>query len=471
MINWSQRCSLCPGNTNVVPGEGPLPCDVCFIGEEPGYWENRRRRPFVGETGQELNRTYLPLCGRQRSTVYITNAVKCNRLGNRKPTAKEVSSCSQRFLVDELAACRPEVVVLMGATACGVAHDIDLEKHHGIVLKRTIFGRDYWVFPTYHPAAGLRGMTVGGGDDEGGGPVPVMELLLQDFVELKRVIGGERRQPSCDGSTSYRLLESDGAIARSIGDANPVAVDVETEDGKLWSTQWSTQPGVAYMSRKPVPALAQYKLVLHNAPGDLDVLGFEPLQWEDTMQMAYRLQNQPQSLKRLAYRLCGMEMDSYNDLVMPYARERVLEWLAEGIVRWPHEYGVEQVPAKVIEYVRKDGKQITSHRKGYERKTEHRLPLQTELRRMFRAVRTSSEYSPWKRWGELEASGGEKRDWVRRVEDGVGPLPVPRTSQVPLERVGEYGCGDADAALRCWGVLRGMVSGVGSEVRERDWSQ
>jgi DNA polymerase len=486
LINWSQRCSLCPGNTNVVPGEGPLPCDACFIGEEPGYWENRRKRSFVGETGQELNGTYLPLCERYRPTIYITNAVKCNRLGNRKPSPREVGSCAGRFLNEELAACQPEVVVLMGATACSLVdeQDIDLEKHHGIVLRRTILGRDYWVFPTYHPAAGLRGMTVGGGDDEGGGPVPVMELLLQDFVELKKVLGGERSEPMDDRPrTDYELLRNPIGVAvqRAFEGNRPIAVDVETEGGRVYSIQWSCIPGVARMILAPDrecirrfdELTGNARFILHNAPQDLDDLasiGIIPKYCEDTMQMAYRLQNQPQSLKRLAYRLCGMEMSSYNDLVMPYAREKVLEWLAEGIMRWPHEYGTEQVPPKVIEYVRKDGKRITSHRKGYGRKIEHRSPLQTELRRVFRAVRTSDGYSPWKRWGELEAAGGEKRDWVRLVEDELGPMPVPRISQVPLERVVEYGCGDADATLRCWGVLKEMVGGVGIEVREMDWN-
>src|ERR1700686_2015428 len=96
------RCDQCASNKNCIPPDGPLECDLVFIGEAPGYQEDKHKQVFYGKTGEELNRGYLPICNLRRPNVMITNAIKClpDRPGGKLNMQKEkdlllLNSCAE----------------------------------------------------------------------------------------------------------------------------------------------------------------------------------------------------------------------------------------------------------------------------------------------------------------------------------------------------------------------------------------
>ena len=145
-------CPLCEQRTNVVFGEGDPHARLMFIGEGPGFDEDRLGRPFVGKAGQLLDKMIAAMQF-TRESVYICNIVKCRPPGNRVPMPEEAESCLP-YLKAQIALVSPQVIVLLGATA---AHYL-LGRQEGITRLR---GRwlDYngiAVMPTYHPAFLLR---------------------------------------------------------------------------------------------------------------------------------------------------------------------------------------------------------------------------------------------------------------------------------------------------------------------------
>lgn len=149
--------------SNIVPGEGPLPCDLFLIGEAPGEQEDLQGKPFVGRCGQLLNKI-LKTIGRPRETVRITNAVKQRPPSNRTPTFEEIQA-HRPFLLDEIFECKPRCVVLMGKSAAqaflnqeNVGPIWKLRK--ALMFKGTFNNRTQTrLIFTYHPAAGLRTST------------------------------------------------------------------------------------------------------------------------------------------------------------------------------------------------------------------------------------------------------------------------------------------------------------------------
>lgn len=147
-----RSCPLCERRNNVVFGEGNPQADLMFIGEGPGFDEDRLGRPFVGKAGQLLDKMILAMQF-SREEVYICNIVKCRPPDNRVPMPEEAAACLP-YLVKQIELVSPKVIVLLGATA---AHYL-LGMQEGITRLR---GRwlDYQgipVMPTYHPAFLLR---------------------------------------------------------------------------------------------------------------------------------------------------------------------------------------------------------------------------------------------------------------------------------------------------------------------------
>lgn len=121
----AESCRACPlwkDATQTVFGEGPQNARIMLVGEQPGDREDLAGKPFVGPTGQMLDRA-LQEAGIDRSKVYVTNAVKHFKFLPRgkirlhqKPDTSEIKAC-RPWYERELAAIRPELVVAMGATA------------------------------------------------------------------------------------------------------------------------------------------------------------------------------------------------------------------------------------------------------------------------------------------------------------------------------------------------------------------
>ena len=152
-MSTCSACRLSAGRTQVVFGVGDPNADLMFIGEGPGFHEDRQGIPFVGAAGQLLN-TLLSHLGIPRESVYITNVVLCRPPGNRDPLPEEIEACKPRLL-EQVGLIDPRVVVTLGNFATRVI----LNRQIGITRVRgqrfTWQGRT--VIPTYHPAAILRG--------------------------------------------------------------------------------------------------------------------------------------------------------------------------------------------------------------------------------------------------------------------------------------------------------------------------
>ena len=146
------RCGLCEGRTQVVNTHGNRNARLMFVGEAPGADEDAQGKPFVGRAGQLLTKI-IEAIGLKREDVIIGNVNRCRPPGNRQPTLEEAAIC-RPFLFREIAAVRPEVIVVMGNTALRNL----LEIREGITRVRGQF-QDFQgikVMPTFHPAYLLR---------------------------------------------------------------------------------------------------------------------------------------------------------------------------------------------------------------------------------------------------------------------------------------------------------------------------
>jgi len=146
------RCPLYERRTNIVHTEGNRKARLMFVGEAPGADEDAQARPFVGRAGQLLTKI-IEAIGLKREEVLIGNVNRCRPPGNRPPTPDEAAMCKP-FLLREIAAVQPEVIVVLGNTA--MKNLLDLKQ--GITKVRGQF-QDYQgvkVMPTFHPAYLLR---------------------------------------------------------------------------------------------------------------------------------------------------------------------------------------------------------------------------------------------------------------------------------------------------------------------------
>jgi uracil-DNA glycosylase family 4 len=149
-VRVCQKCILAQGRTNAVPGEGPEDADIMFIGEGPGFHEDRQGRPFVGAAGNYLNEL-LDKIGLKREEVYITNVVKCRPPGNRDPEAAEIDAC-RPYLDRQIDLIRPRLVVTLGR--------FSMQRYFPGASISRIHGQAKRVgsviyFPMFHPAAAL----------------------------------------------------------------------------------------------------------------------------------------------------------------------------------------------------------------------------------------------------------------------------------------------------------------------------
>lgn len=150
-VSICARCALCNSRTKAVPGEGNPHARLLFIGEGPGFHEDRQGRPFVGPSGQFLDEL-LRSINLKREDVFITNVVKCRPPENRDPLPKEIAACAD-YLDRQIAAIKPRVIVTLGRHS--------MEKFFGGEKISVIHGRPrqkdgYMCIPMFHPAAALR---------------------------------------------------------------------------------------------------------------------------------------------------------------------------------------------------------------------------------------------------------------------------------------------------------------------------
>lgn len=140
-------------STRYVPPEGKLSARVMLVGEAPGYWEDKELRPFVGRSGQLLDRL-LKEAGTARGNVWITNVVKFRPASNRTPTWEEITE-GRRELMKEIDMVSPKAIVALGATAIRGLLGREISAVN-VMRAKIIKLKGIRVFATYHPAAALR---------------------------------------------------------------------------------------------------------------------------------------------------------------------------------------------------------------------------------------------------------------------------------------------------------------------------
>lgn len=149
-IELCQNCILSQGRTHAVPGEGPEDADIMFIGEGPGFHEDRQGRPFVGAAGNYLNEL-LEKINLHRQDVYITNVVKCRPPGNRDPQPEEIEAC-RAYLDRQIDLIRPRLIITLGR--------FSMQRYFPGASISRIHGQPKRVgnviyYPMFHPAAAL----------------------------------------------------------------------------------------------------------------------------------------------------------------------------------------------------------------------------------------------------------------------------------------------------------------------------
>jgi uracil-DNA glycosylase family 4 len=149
-IRACTRCPLAQSRTRAVPGEGPENAAIMFIGEAPGFHEDKTGRPFVGAAGRFLEEL-LANIGMKREQVYIANVIKCRPPGNRDPLLNEIEACKP-YLDRQIELIQPRMVITLGRFS--MARWFPAAKISAVHGKpRKIDNTLY--YPMFHPAAAL----------------------------------------------------------------------------------------------------------------------------------------------------------------------------------------------------------------------------------------------------------------------------------------------------------------------------
>ena len=172
-------CRLSQGRTQVVFGVGNPNADLMFVGEGPGYHEDKQGEPFVGAAGQLLTKM-LGDIGLAREDVYIANVVKCRPPGNRDPLPDEIEACKP-WLDGQIRNIDPRVIVTLGnfATRFMLDRQVSISRVRG--QRFDVQGRT--VVPTFHPAAILHG---------GGESSAQFQALRDDFLAVRAIMAEPR---------------------------------------------------------------------------------------------------------------------------------------------------------------------------------------------------------------------------------------------------------------------------------------
>jgi len=208
-IRSCSRCPLHKSRRNPVPGEGPRNAEVMFIGEAPGATEDEMGRPFVGAAGKLLTMA-LESAGIPRSSVYITNVVKCRPPSNREPRPEEIEACSV-FLESQILLLKPRIIVTLGNVAGKKVFELGNLRWSGVTKMRgrlytlSILGLKVVVIPTIHPAAALYNPSM-------------RDILFNDLKNVKRVLDEISQTLTVASGDELSAPEQGGRKAKSLLD-------------------------------------------------------------------------------------------------------------------------------------------------------------------------------------------------------------------------------------------------------------
>ena len=170
------RCALAATRTQVVFGSGSPTADLLFVGEAPGFHEDKQGIPFVGAAGQLLVKLLAGI-GLERDDVYIANVLKCRPPGNRDPLPEEIEAC-ESHLFRQIELIQPKVVATLGnfATKLLSGKPDGITRVHGREQEVTLGSARVLLYPLFHPAAALY-------------TPRMLDVLATDFARLPALLG------------------------------------------------------------------------------------------------------------------------------------------------------------------------------------------------------------------------------------------------------------------------------------------
>jgi DNA polymerase len=182
VVAGCERCALAKTRTQVVFGSGSPVADLMFVGEAPGFHEDKQGIPFVGAAGQLLS-NLLAEIGLCREDVYIANVLKCRPPGNRDPLPEEIEAC-EGHLFRQIELIQPRVVATLGnfATKLLSGKPTGITRVHGQEQEVVLGGRSVLLYPLFHPAAALY-------------TPRTLDVLKADFARLPDLLGGPKKEP------------------------------------------------------------------------------------------------------------------------------------------------------------------------------------------------------------------------------------------------------------------------------------
>jgi len=397
--------------------------------------------PLVGLSGRYFD-VYTQAANVERADCYITNLVKDFR-EYAKPTAADIAADHDE-LVQEIRDCDPEVIGLIGAWAVENVmgkQRADIERTHGVpVHVDALFGGElsrpqgYICLPILHPANVIH-------------QPEMAPQVLDDFLTLGKLLDGEitvRETDPYEGKENYAVQPCDEA--RII---LPAGVDTEGDRARPWCVTYATVPGAAFIAHPPQRAQFADLVWLHNSLHDLGVLrelGIELAedQFIDTMVLAYHLCIEPQALKSLAYRYCGAERSSYDEMVAPAQEAISLAYLMQVIER------SEQWPLPEPEVIYEGG-----NLRVYKPQSIFR-----------RANKILTDYMEWQT-GKREKSVDIRERW-RQIDyklrapviAALGDMRHADLSDIEYGKAMTYACHDASDTLRVGPILMEKIKAM-----------
>lgn len=422
-----------------VPGHGILPSDIMIVGDSPDPGDIDAGEPFRDRGGREQDR-FLMLSGIHRSRCYVTYLIK-RQLQEGTDAGPDDIQLFAPDLWREIGQCKPRYLLAVGAIATRyfLGSDADLDTVHGRpYFMRHREGQGIVVIPCHHPNFGLRD-----GDAKA--------LVFWDYQQAGDIVRG--RISGVPVSDEW----PDPVYVEGTGDEPliyPMGVDTEGIPGHEWGFSISSVEGTGFVYRRGtrhfdimVRRLQEAahedpvaEFLMHNGMYDIEMMRLMGVNLSnarilDTMVMAYLLRIEPQGLKALARRHCGMVMNSYEETIGDAALIKWLEFL--------HNIADGDWPKSEPELI-------------YENDGTCRLykpqPVATRARKILDDWAKKPEDT------DLEARYKKIGKAQRKVVESVlGPFPVATLDDIPLSDAVYYSGRDPDATLRVFNRLAPRV--------------
>jgi uracil-DNA glycosylase len=235
-VECCSRCALSETRTRAVFGEGDPGADLMFVGEAPGYHEDRQGRPFVGQAGKLLEQL-LASIGMTREQVYIANVLKSRPPNNRDPRPEEIDAC-RPYLFRQIEIIRPKVICTLGnfATKLLSGDQTGITRVHGRPRAIEIAGHPLYLYPIFHPAAALYTRSM-------------LTTLTEDVARLPQLLAHAAPKPGDDSAPTL----DDPPPA---GDGPPPPLDAAPPPSPAAPPSFATTSSPPQTAPAPSPAAA-----------------------------------------------------------------------------------------------------------------------------------------------------------------------------------------------------------------------